>query len=105
MNPSAGERDNSMAIDHLQNSGLTRAVTDLLADLAELLQKELRLAKTEITEKIIFRAGSVAARVSQTVRNAVPDRDDRDTILLATAAVAVATAVGISCQRRDYRGG
>lgn len=45
-----------MALDHLQNSGLTRAVTDLLADLAELLQKELRLAKTEITEKITFRA-------------------------------------------------
>jgi hypothetical protein len=55
MNPSAGERDNSMALDHLQNSGLTRAVTDLLADLAELLQKELRLAKTEITEKITSR--------------------------------------------------
>jgi hypothetical protein len=44
-----------MALDHLQNSGLTRAVTDLLADLAELLQKELRLAKTEITEKITSR--------------------------------------------------
>ena len=57
MNPSAGERDNSMALDHLQNSGLTRAVTDLLADLAELLQKELRLAKTEITEKITSRLG------------------------------------------------
>lgn len=94
-----------MALDHLQNSGLTRAVTDLLADLAELLQKELRLAKTEITEKIIFRAGSVAARVSQTVRNAVPDRDDRDTILLATAAVAVAAAVGIAYQRRDRGSG
>jgi uncharacterized protein YacL len=44
-----------MALDHLQNSGLTRAVTDLLADLAELVQKELQLAKTEITEKITSR--------------------------------------------------
>ena len=44
-----------MALDHLQNSGLTRALTDLLADLAELVQKELQLAKTEITEKITSR--------------------------------------------------
>jgi hypothetical protein len=41
-----------MALDRLQNSGLTRALTDLLADFAELMQKELQLAKTEITEKI-----------------------------------------------------
>lgn len=41
-----------MALDRLQNSSLTRALTDLLADLAELAQKELQLAKTEITEKI-----------------------------------------------------
>jgi mannose/fructose/N-acetylgalactosamine-specific phosphotransferase system component IIC len=41
-----------MALDRLQNSGLTRALTDLLADFAELIQKELQLAKTEITEKI-----------------------------------------------------
>jgi uncharacterized protein YacL len=53
--PSANERDNSMALDHLQNSGLTRAATDLLADLAELVQKELQLAKTEISEKITSR--------------------------------------------------
>jgi hypothetical protein len=43
----------------------------------------------------------VAARVSQTVRDAVPDRDDRDTFLLAAATVAVAAAVGIAYQRRD----
>jgi hypothetical protein len=54
-NPSASGRDNSMALDHLQDSGLTRALTDLLADLAELVQKELQLAKTEITEKITSR--------------------------------------------------
>jgi uncharacterized membrane protein YgcG len=55
MNISAGEWDNSMALDHLQSSGLTRALTELLADLAELVQKELQLAKTEITEKITSR--------------------------------------------------
>ena len=44
-----------MAHDQLQNSGLTQAFTDLLADLADLVQKEFQLAKTEITEKITSR--------------------------------------------------
>jgi ABC-type phosphate transport system auxiliary subunit len=41
-----------MAHDRLLNSGLTRAVTDLLADLADLVRKEVQLAKAEVTEKI-----------------------------------------------------
>jgi gas vesicle protein len=60
-----------------------------------------RHAARETAAEVSDRAGAVAARVSQTVRDAVPDRDDRDTILLATAAVAVAAAVGIAYQRRD----
>jgi uncharacterized protein YacL len=44
-----------MAHERLRNSGLAQAVTDLLADLADLLRKELQLAKTEITEKIVSR--------------------------------------------------
>jgi hypothetical protein len=39
----------------LRNSGLVQALSDLLADLADLLRKELQLAKTEITEKIVSR--------------------------------------------------
>jgi uncharacterized protein YacL len=39
----------------LRNSGLVQALTDLLGDLADLLRKELQLAKTEITEKIVSR--------------------------------------------------
>jgi hypothetical protein len=46
----------------------------------------------------------MAARVSQTMRDAVPNRDDRDTFLLAAAAVAVAAAAGIAYQRRDGAG-
>jgi VIT1/CCC1 family predicted Fe2+/Mn2+ transporter len=41
-----------MALDRLQNSGITHAFTDLLADLGDLLQKEIQLAKAEVTEKI-----------------------------------------------------
>jgi hypothetical protein len=39
----------------LRNYGLVKALTDLFADLADLLRKELQLAKTEITEKIVSR--------------------------------------------------
>jgi uncharacterized membrane protein YdjX (TVP38/TMEM64 family) len=39
----------------LRNSGLVQALTDLFADLADLLRKELQLAKTEIIEKIASR--------------------------------------------------
>jgi Putative Actinobacterial Holin-X, holin superfamily III len=44
-----------MAHERLRNSGLAQAMTDLLADFADLLRKELQLAKTEITEKIVSR--------------------------------------------------
>jgi Putative Actinobacterial Holin-X, holin superfamily III len=44
-----------MAHDRLRDSGLVQALTDLFADLADLLQKELQLAKTEITEKLFSR--------------------------------------------------
>ena len=44
-----------MAHDFVRNSGLTRAVTDVLADLSDLAQKELRLAKAEVTEKVAHR--------------------------------------------------
>lgn len=44
-----------MAHDALRNTGLTRAVTDLLADLSDLVQKELRLAKAEVAENISAR--------------------------------------------------
>ena len=45
-----------MAHDALRNTGLTRAVTDLLADLSDLVQKELRLAKAEVAENISSRS-------------------------------------------------
>jgi Putative Actinobacterial Holin-X, holin superfamily III len=41
-----------MAHDRLLNAGLTRALTDLLADLADLVRTEMQLAKAEVTEKI-----------------------------------------------------
>ena len=44
-----------MAYERLRNSGLTQGLTDLLADLGDLVQKEIQLAKAEVTEKITSR--------------------------------------------------
>jgi hypothetical protein len=41
-----------MAHDTFRNTGLMQSLTDLLADFSDLVQKEIRLAKAEITEKI-----------------------------------------------------
>jgi Putative Actinobacterial Holin-X, holin superfamily III len=44
-----------MAYERLRNCGLTQALTELLADLGDLVQKEIQLAKAEVTEKITSR--------------------------------------------------
>src|SRR3954469_21830306 len=49
--PSAAPVD-AMAYDQLKNATLPRALSEVVADLADLFQKELRLAKTEISQKI-----------------------------------------------------
>jgi gas vesicle protein len=80
-------------------------IADKAASAAESASDALqgaRYAARETAAEVADRASAVAARVSQTMRDAVPDRDDRDTLLLAAAAVAVAAAVGIAYQRRDH---
>jgi hypothetical protein len=76
-----------------------------VADSASDALQGARDAVRETAGEVAETAGLVAARVSQTMQDAPPDRDDRDTYLLAGAAVAVAAAVGIAYQRRDHRGG
>jgi hypothetical protein len=41
-----------MAHEALKESVLSRTVSDLLADFTDLMQKEIRLARTEISEKV-----------------------------------------------------
>jgi hypothetical protein len=48
-------------------------------------------------------AASVSDRASTGLRAAMPDRDDRDNILLGAAALAVTAAVGIAFQRRAQK--
>jgi predicted anti-sigma-YlaC factor YlaD len=38
--------------DHLKNTALARALSDVVADLADLVQKEVRLARAELSEKL-----------------------------------------------------
>ena len=78
-----------MALDHVQNSGLTRALTDLLADLAELVQKELQLAKTEITEKVTARLRGSAWMVAAGVLGLVA------TLLVVEAGVFAIASFGL----------
>ena len=49
-----------MAYEHLKDSALPRALSDVVADLADLLQKELRLARAELSSKLStkLRAGA-----------------------------------------------
>jgi len=38
--------------DHLKNSALPRTLSDVVADFADLFQKEIRLARAELAEKL-----------------------------------------------------
>src|SRR5258705_12030785 len=44
-----------MAFDTIQNSTAARMIADLLGDLSDLVQKEIRLARAEVTDKITRR--------------------------------------------------
>lgn len=39
-------------VEHLKHSVLPRVLADVVGDLADLVQKEMRLAKTELSEKL-----------------------------------------------------
>jgi hypothetical protein len=83
-------------------------IAEKAASVAENASDALQGARDAVREtagEVAETAGLLATRVSQTVQAAAPDRDDRDTYLLAGAAVAVAAAVGIAYQRREHRGG
>jgi hypothetical protein len=74
----------------LRNSGLVQALTDLLGDLADLLRKELQLAKTEITEKIVSRLRASMWMVVASALGMVA------ALLLVEAAVFAIASFGIA---------
>jgi uncharacterized protein YacL len=79
-----------MGHERLRNSGLVQALTDLLADFADLLRKELQLAKTEITEKIVSRLRASVWMVVAGVLGMVA------ALLLVEAAVFAIASFGIA---------
>jgi hypothetical protein len=79
-----------MAHERLRNSGLVQALTDLLADFADLLRKELQLAKTEITEKIVSRLRASVWMIVASVLGMVA------ALLLVEAAVFALASFGIA---------
>jgi Putative Actinobacterial Holin-X, holin superfamily III len=78
-----------MAYERLLNSGLARALTDLLADLADLVQKEMQLAKTEITEKITARLRASVWMVAAGILGLIA------TLLLLEAVVFAIASFGV----------
>jgi hypothetical protein len=42
-----------MAYDNLRNSSLAQSLTDVFADFSDLIQKEIRLAKAEVSDKLL----------------------------------------------------
>src|SRR4029453_11110562 len=85
--------DNSMAHD-LRNTCLVQTLTDLFADLADLLRKELQLAKMEITEKI---ASRLRAGVWMVVAGAL---GMVAVLLLVEAAVFAIASLGLALHWR-----
>jgi preprotein translocase subunit SecF len=79
-----------MAYEQLKSSALPRAVSDVIGDLADLLQKEIRLARAEISSKLSMklRAGAWLAIAGVLGLIAV--------LLLIEAAVFAIAAHGIA---------
>lgn len=46
-----------MALERLKSATLSHALTDVISDITDLAQKELRLAKAEVSEKISMKLG------------------------------------------------
>jgi hypothetical protein len=72
-----------------------------MADRASNVLRDAGDAARQTMSGIADNVASVAEQASHTLHDAVPDREDRDRILLGVAALAVAAAVGIACQRRS----
>jgi hypothetical protein len=72
-----------------------------MADRASNVLRDAGDAARQTMSGIADNVASMAEQASHTLHDAVPDREDRDRILLGVAALAVGTAVGIACQRRS----
>ena len=78
-----------MAYERLRNSGLTQALSDLFGDLGDLVQKEIQLAKAEITDKITSRLRASVWMVSAGLLGLIA------ALLVVEAAVFALASLGL----------
>jgi hypothetical protein len=102
-----------MAHEQLKNSTLLRSLSDVAADLADLVQKELRLARAELSENLFakFRASiwiSVAAGLGLVagflVLQALVFGLASVGIAMHWSCLIVAAAVGLAAALAYYKG-
>jgi hypothetical protein len=79
-----------MAYEQLRNSALPRAVSDVVGDLADLLQKEIRLSRAEISSKLSTKLRAGAWMTAAAVLGLVA------LLLVIEAGVFAITAFGIA---------
>jgi hypothetical protein len=78
-----------MAYEHLKDSALPRALSDVVADVADLLQKEMRLARKELSEKLSVKIRGGLWMVAAGAAGVIA------VLLIVEAAVFAIAALGI----------
>jgi hypothetical protein len=102
-----------MAHEQLKNAALPRALGDVVADLADLLQKEVRLAKAEISNNLSIKlqagawmgaAGALAVVAALLVLQALVFGIASFGIAMHWACLIVAVLIGAGAAAAYYKG-
>ena len=86
-------------------ASMTERASDVLRDAGNVARARLHDARDTAQARMTQFADDAASMTQETsarLRAAMPDRTDRDNILLGAAALAIAAAVGIAVQRRTH---
>jgi hypothetical protein len=78
-------------------SEMARSSAERASELAERASATAHRTATQISDK----AAETTNKVSTAIYDSIPEQESRDKLLLGTAALAVAAAVGIAYQRRQ----
>jgi hypothetical protein len=82
-------------------SDTARSFTERASDTARSVAERASATARSTAGQISDKAADMTDKVSTAVYEAIPEEETRDKILLGTAALAVAAAVGIAYQRRQ----
>jgi hypothetical protein len=95
---SMAERASSLAERASETARTTAAqVSDKASSMAERGSETARMTAAQVSDK----AADMTSKASTALYDSIPEREVRDKLLLGTAALAVAAAVGIAYQRRQ----